>query len=73
MTLHSDTERLAGQLLRDGYLILENHLAPDLLRRVYRELDPHFGAASFELRLNERDDIAGVGEQRRNDRENELE
>jgi ectoine hydroxylase-related dioxygenase (phytanoyl-CoA dioxygenase family) len=47
MTLKPDTAQLAQQLHRDGVLILEHHLDPDLLRRVYREFDPHFGAASF--------------------------
>jgi ectoine hydroxylase-related dioxygenase (phytanoyl-CoA dioxygenase family) len=43
----ADTVRLAEQLLRDGFLILENHMGDELLQRVYRELDPHFGAAAF--------------------------
>ena len=37
----------AARLKREGYVILENQLCPDLLRSVSRELDPHFEAAPF--------------------------
>ena len=40
---------LAAQLLRDGYAILPNHLAPDSLARLRTELDPHFEAAQFGI------------------------
>jgi ectoine hydroxylase-related dioxygenase (phytanoyl-CoA dioxygenase family) len=36
-----------GLLKRDGYLVLKNHLDPEVLRTVYDELSPHFEAAPF--------------------------
>ena len=37
------------QLQREGYLVLDDLIEPDLLRTVYEDLDPHFRAASFGI------------------------
>lgn len=37
----------AEKLLEQGYLVIENAIDPDTLRRVNAELDPHFKAAPF--------------------------
>lgn len=37
----------ADRLKREGYVILGNHLAPDLLASLSSELDPHFEASSY--------------------------